>query len=96
MSKKKAAEEEILQQEETAVEEPAAEEKNEANESMEKYLRLAAEFDNYKKRTIKERTQIAENSKADIIKEFLPEAVSAEEETKTVLAVPTSPQCEWP
>ncbi len=67
MSKKKAAEEEVLQQEETA-----AEEKNESNEAMEKYLRLAAEFDNYKKRTIKERTQIAENSKADIIKEFLP------------------------
>ena len=72
MSKKKATEEEVLQQEETAVEEPAAEETNETNEAMEKYLRLAAEFDNYKKRTIKERTQIAENSKADIIKELLP------------------------
>ncbi len=79
MSKNKSSEKD-LQQEEVVTEEKAAteeqtepvQEESAANEALEKYLRLAAEFDNYKKRTIKEREQIAENSKADIIKAFLP------------------------
>ena len=35
-------------------------------------LRTAAEFDNYKKRTDRERTGIAEYAKANVIKELLP------------------------
>lgn len=37
-----------------------------------KYLRLAAEFDNYRKRSLKERGSIYEEACADTIKKFLP------------------------
>lgn len=36
------------------------------------FMRTAAEFDNYKKRTEREKTSIAEYAKASIIKELLP------------------------
>ena len=72
MSKKKAAEEEILQQEETAVEEPAAEETNESNEAMEKYLRLAAEFDNYKRRTQKEKEGTYDLAVGNTVNDIIP------------------------
>lgn len=39
---------------------------------LDKYQRLAAEFDNYKKRTVKERDTIAEAAAVNVIKEFLP------------------------
>lgn len=39
---------------------------------LDKYQRLAAEFDNYKKRTVKERDVIAETAASNVVKEFLP------------------------
>ena len=64
--------------EETAVETPA-EETVEANPWEEKYnaehdqfLRLAAEFDNFRKRTIKEKEASYGNGKADTVAKMLP------------------------
>ena len=41
------------------------------SESNDKYLRLAAEYDNYRKRTAKEKESTYDNAKADTIKPFL-------------------------
>lgn len=41
-------------------------------ELEEKYLRLFSEFDNYKKRTKKEKAEIIRNASGDIIKQLLP------------------------
>lgn len=40
-------------------------------EAADKYLRLAAEYDNYRKRTAKEKDSLYQDAKADTIKEFL-------------------------
>ena len=40
-------------------------------ESSDKYLRLAAEYDNYRKRTAKEKDNIYQDAKADTVKAFL-------------------------
>ena len=40
-------------------------------ESGDKYLRLAAEYDNYRKRTVKEKESLYGSAKADTIKPFL-------------------------
>lgn len=75
--------EEILNEEETAeeaqTEATAEEEKDELTklkesyaELYDKYLRLAAEYDNYKKRTAKEKDEIYSNSKADVVVKLLP------------------------
>jgi len=50
--------------------EPTIEEK--FNEANDKFLRLHAEFDNYRKRTIKERIEFSKMASEDIIKSFLP------------------------
>ncbi len=45
---------------------------NQSNEELkDKYLRLVAEYDNYRKRTAKEKIELRENTKADIMLEFL-------------------------
>jgi len=44
----------------------------ERNELKDKYLRLFAEFDNYKRRTAKERIDILKTAGADILREMLP------------------------
>ena len=71
--------EEVL--EETAAEETAveAEEKDPMQELEEKlsaehdnYLRLAAEYDNFRKRTQRERESLYQDAKADTILKFLP------------------------
>jgi molecular chaperone GrpE len=41
------------------------------NEQQDKYLRLAAEYDNFRKRTARERTETAARAQADLIKQFL-------------------------
>ena len=41
-------------------------------EANDKYLRLAAEFDNFKRRTAKEKTQIYTNAAADVVEAVLP------------------------
>lgn len=40
-------------------------------EANEKYLRLAAEFDNFRKRNIKERSELIKNASEDLIKSLL-------------------------
>lgn len=42
------------------------------NEINDKYLRLSAEFDNYRKRTLKERMEMMKNAGEDILINFLP------------------------
>ena len=46
--------------------------KAKAEELNDKYLRLFAEFDNYKKRTEREKLNVAEFAKASLIKQLLP------------------------
>jgi molecular chaperone GrpE len=62
-------EEELEQEPEISVEEKLNEELVEANN---KYLRLYAEFDNYKRRTIKERMELQQTAGKDVIIDMLP------------------------
>jgi molecular chaperone GrpE len=41
-------------------------------ESQDRYLRLSAEFDNYRKRTLKERYELIKTAGEDILKDLLP------------------------
>ena len=75
-NKKETPAEEVM--EETPVT-PEAEETPEINEWEEKYnaehdahLRLAADYDNFRKRTIKEKEQSYGNGKADAVEKLLP------------------------
>ena len=74
---KKKKEQEIKPEEETV--EPVTEETVEVNPFEEKYnaehdahLRLAAEYDNYRKRTAKEKEQSYTNGKCDAVEKLLP------------------------
>ena len=76
MAKKKEKQEE-LPVEETAAE--AAEETKEVNpweekynEVQDSYLRLAADYDNFRKRNLKEKEQSYANGKADAVEKLLP------------------------
>jgi molecular chaperone GrpE len=40
-------------------------------EQQDKYLRLAAEYDNYRKRTTRERTEVTARAQADLVKQLL-------------------------
>lgn len=52
--------------------EPTAQETdNQAAVWQDKYVRLSAEFDNYRKRTLKEKMELIENGGADVIKAIL-------------------------
>ena len=67
---------------ETAAEEPAAaadageealaQAQKQAAEAQDKYLRLAAEFDNYRRRTAKEKLDLVKSAGEDILKGMLP------------------------
>ena len=48
-----------------------AELEEELNSQKDKYLRLCAEYDNYRKRTTKEKEGLYQDAKADTIREFL-------------------------
>ena len=74
MAKKEAKEEEILEpQEEAVVEETPAENWEEKyNTEHDSYLRLAADYDNFRKRTAKEKEQSYSNGKADAVEKLLP------------------------
>lgn len=61
--------------------------------AQDKYLRLSAEFDNYRKRTLKERYELIKTAGEDVIKELLPviddfdramEAIAATENVTTL------------
>lgn len=63
---------EELQQDKTAID--AQEEKvpSELDETRDRLLRLAAEFDNYKKRVAKENEELKNLSKAELVKKIIP------------------------
>lgn len=80
-TKKKAEEAQEIKEQETAenvevTEEAPLEEENEFekkyNDVNEKYLRTLAEYDNYRKRTIKEKESIYPEAKAVVVEKFLP------------------------
>ncbi len=80
-TKKKTEEEQEIKEQETAenaevTEEAPLEEENEFekkyNDVNEKYLRTLAEYDNYRKRTIKEKESIYPEAKAVVVEKFLP------------------------
>ena len=62
--------EEVIQEEVPAEEVNPFEEKY--NQEHDSYLRLAADYDNFRKRTIKEKEQSYGNGKADAIEKLLP------------------------
>ena len=75
--------EEQAAEQEPAAEEPAAEESDaaadalakaqqQAAEAQDKYLRLAAEFDNFRRRTAKEKLDLVKSAGEDILKGMLP------------------------
>ena len=59
-------------QESETVETPAAPAAEKTQSDSEKYLRLMAEFDNYKKRSAKERENIYTDVRVDTVSKFLP------------------------
>lgn len=76
-----AANDENVQEETPAAEEPTAEEKlsqqledaqKTIEEQQDKYLRLAAEFDNYRRRTMKEKAELIKNGGEKAITAILP------------------------
>ena len=74
-----AVEEVVEETVEETAQEPAEPEVPEVNEWEEKYnaehdsyLRLAADYDNYRKRTLKEKEQSYGNGKADAVEKLLP------------------------
>ena len=73
MTKSKKTEEEKIVEETAAEEEEIAEEKKEEVESDDmKYLRLAADFQNYRKRTERERYERYSDGKKDFAESMLP------------------------
>ena len=67
-------EEEVLEEqaEETAQPQEEAEAPQEQAQTDDRYLRLAAEYDNYRKRTAKEKEALWSSAKADTVAAFLP------------------------
>jgi molecular chaperone GrpE len=59
---------------------------NELNETKDRYLRILAEYDNYRKRTAKEKTEAYSDAAAKVISEFL----SVIDNFERALAVQTS------
>ena len=66
------AEKETDVQEELTVEEQLREREIEIAELKDKYLRIFAEFDNFKKRTIKEKMDFMRNASRDVLADLLP------------------------
>lgn len=58
--------------EESAASDKTADLEHEVAEWKDKYLRLQAEFDNYRKRTLREKMELVERGGADVIKAMLP------------------------
>jgi molecular chaperone GrpE len=50
---------------------PAADARRELEEQRDKYLRLAAEYDNYRRRTTKERQEAGARAQADLVKQLI-------------------------
>ncbi len=60
------------QEQEDSLEAQLEKSKVEYAELNDKYLRLMAEFDNYRKRTVKEKAELIVNGSADIVTDILP------------------------
>ena len=60
--------------------------KNEVAELKDKYLRLIADFDNYRKRSAKERIELIQTASRDLIEELLPVLDDSERDEKQMLA----------
>ena len=73
-NKPEAQEEAVEEPVQETTAEPSAEEKHQAalREQEDKYMRLLAEYDNYRKRSQKEKETAWTTAKADTAKEFLP------------------------
>lgn len=54
------------------LEEQIQQQKEEAEEQQRRYLRLAADFDNYKKRTRQEQAELAQYATAELVAKLLP------------------------
>ena len=76
MNEEVQSEKETEQTEELTAEEKLTKELEEAKQAVEdqkdKYLRLSAEFDNYRKRTLKEKAELIKNGGAKAIEAVLP------------------------
>ncbi len=72
MAKKKPEANETPAEAENTVDTGTEQLENELNESKESLLRLAAEYDNFRKRTQREKEQAYADTKAAVLKEFLP------------------------
>lgn len=62
----------VEEQEELSVEEQLQAKEVELAELKDKYLRIFAEFDNFKKRTIKEKMDFMRNASRDVLADLLP------------------------
>ena len=63
---------ETAQSEENAAEQKLQELENNLKEANDKFLRTLAEYDNYRKRSVREKEQAYADSKASVLAEFLP------------------------
>jgi len=69
--------------------------KNQLDEMNDKYIRLVAEFDNYKRRTLRERIELIKTAGEDILKDILPviddveRAIQNIDQSKDIEAVKT-------
>jgi len=70
------------EEEETVELEPTLEQKY--NELNDKYLRLSAEYDNYRKRTLKERMEMMKTAGEDILRNILPVVDNVERAQKAI------------
>ncbi len=68
----KDQEQEQIEEKELTVEEQLREREIEIAELKDKYLRIFAEFDNFKKRTIKEKMDLMRNASRDVLVDILP------------------------
>lgn len=70
--KKEGQEEGKKETEKKQAEEKEKSDKEKLNELQDKYLRLTAEYDNYRKRTLKEKMELSKNAGEDILQSMLP------------------------
>lgn len=87
--KEECKKEEVKTEEKAEEKEPDFEEK--FLDMNDKFLRLHAEFDNYRKRTIKERIDLSKYATEDVIKSFLPVMDDLERAVKLMENAETDP-----
>jgi molecular chaperone GrpE len=79
--------------EEQSTESPATDFEKEAAEWRDKYIRLQAEFDNFRKRTLREKMDLVQSGGADVLKSMLSvlddvyRAVAASEKSEDITAL---------